>query len=78
MTHFGLTGGQETDKTSVEGARKAEEGVLSVLIAFCLLDDRLIAIFLAIINLLLFIIQWQFQHSVISSFYFLICFYFCL
>lgn len=78
MPHFGLTGSQETDKTSVEGVRKAEEGVPSVLIAFCLLDDRRIAIFLAIINLLLFIIQWRFQHSAIPSFYFLICFYFCL
>lgn len=30
MPHFGLTGSQETDKTSVEGARKAEEGVVGL------------------------------------------------
>lgn len=30
VPHFGLTGSQETDKTSVEGARKAEEGVVGL------------------------------------------------
>lgn len=76
MPHFGLTGSQETKLVSKGLEKQRKE--LSVLIAFCLLDDRRIAIFLAIINLLLFIIQWRFQHSVIPSFYFLICFYFCL